>query len=401
MKPKLAIHGGTPVRREFLPYGRQAIHDDDIRAVTDVLKSDFLTTGPKIEQFEKAIASYVGAKYAVSFTNGTAALHAACFAAGINEGDEVITTPLTFVTSANAPRYQGANVVFSDVDEKTYNIDPKAAEKQITPKTKAIIPVDFAGQPCDYDALTGLAERYNLTIIEDAAHAIGAKYKNKHIGSISDMTMFSFHPVKQMTTGEGGIITTNSFKYYEKLIQFRTHGITREESKLMNQGGPWYYEMHHLGFNYRMTDLQAALGISQIKRLNQFIKKRKHLVSRYDEAFKSIQAITTPFVHEEAQSSWHLYVIHLAQSQLTTDRKMIYKALQSENIGVNVHYIPVYYHPYYKHLGYLKGLCPVAESLYESFITLPLFPSMTEADVDDVVKAVYKVIDYYQKDDAS
>ncbi|WP_017186827.1 UDP-4-amino-4,6-dideoxy-N-acetyl-beta-L-altrosamine transaminase [Alkalibacillus haloalkaliphilus] len=395
MKP-LAIHGGKPVREDYLPYGRQSINEDDLKAVTNVLKSDFLTTGPLIEQFEREVARYVGANYAVSFSNGTAALHAACFAAGIEADDEVITSPLTFVASSNAALYQEAKVKFADVDLQTFNLDSQSVEGLITEQTKAVIAVDFAGQPCDYEALQKLANKYDLTLIEDAAHAIGAKAYGQSVGAISDMTMFSFHPVKQMTTGEGGIITTNNQQYYEKLLRFRTHGVTRDRTQLIKDEGPWYYEMHELGYNYRLTDMQAALGLSQLKRLDQFIERRQTIARRYNTAFQSLPTMTTPYISPEVKSSWHLYVIQLNKQQLTTDRRTIFEALQQENIGVNVHYIPVYWQPYYQQLGYEKGICPNAERLYQSFITLPLFPSMTDQDVNDVILAVNKVLKYYE-----
>lgn len=385
-----------PVRETYLPYARQWIDDDDIEAVVKVMKSNFLTTGPKIAEFEQKIANFVGSKYAVAFSSGTAALHGACFAAGISKGDEVITTPMTFVASANCILYQGASPVFADIEMKTYNINPNKIEELITDKTKAIIPVDFTGQPTDIDEILKLADKYQLTVIEDGAHAIGAIYKDKKIGSISDMTMFSFHPVKHITTGEGGIITTNYRQYYEKLIQFRSHGVIRNSSLLHEYHGPWYYEMQSLGFNYRMSDLQAALGISQLKKLNKFICKRKEIVNLYNDAFKKLNAVKIPFQADYSQSSWHLYVLRLDLTQLKTDRKGIFQALHYENIGVNVHYIPVYLHPYYQRLGYSMGLCPNAEKLYDEIITLPLFPAMKKKDVMDVISAVKKVISRFQ-----
>nr|WP_263326544.1 UDP-4-amino-4,6-dideoxy-N-acetyl-beta-L-altrosamine transaminase [Neobacillus sp. Marseille-Q6967] len=388
----------TPIRDTYLPYGRQWIDQDDIQAVVNVLKGDFLTTGPFISIFEQEFASYVGSKFAVSFSNGTAALHAACFAAGIDEGDEVITTPVTFAASANCILYQRGIPVFADIDKKTYNIDPFDIEKKITDKTKAIIPVDFTGQPANLRDILTIAKKHNLVVIEDAAHALGATYQGKRIGSVSDMTMFSFHPVKHITAGEGGIITTNNKDYYEKLLQFRTHGITRDPEKLINNDEvPWYYEMHFLGYNYRMTDIQAALATSQLKKLDHFLHLRKKYVSMYNREFQNINAITLPFEHERGSSSWHLYIIRLELEQLTGTRKDVYNALLAENIGVNVHYIPVYYLPYYQKLGYPRGLCPEAEKLYEQIVTLPLFPAMTEKDVLDVVNAVKKVINRYSK----
>lgn len=384
-----------PIRNSYLPYGRQWIDDDDIEAVVEVLKGDYLTTGPYVSKFEQAVAQYVGAKYAVAFANGTAALHGACFAAGIGQGDEVIITPMTFAASANCVLYQGGVPIFVDIDEKTYNIDPNKIEEKITDKTKAIIPVDFTGQPVELDRILEIAKKYNLVVIEDAAHALGATYKGRKVGSISDMTMFSFHPVKHITSGEGGIITTNNKEYYEKLLQFRSHGITRDKEKLNEYHGPWYYEMQFLGYNYRMTDIQAALGTSQLKKIDKFIELRRKYVTMYNEAFKDMDEIITPFQHEDGQSSWHLYIIRLNLDKLTASRREIFEALQQQNIGVNVHYIPVHLQPYYQQLGYQKGICPNAEKLYEEIITLPLFPAMSEEDVNSVIKAVKRVISFY------
>lgn len=395
MESKLALYGGKPVRDTLLPYAKQMINEDDIQAVTHILKSDYLTTGPVVPQFEKKIASYVGAKYAVAFSSGTAALHAACFAADIKEGDEVITTPITFAATANSILYVGGKPVFADIDPNTFNICPQSIEKLITPKTKAIISVDFTGQPAAYDEIMKLARAYNLIVIEDAAHALGATYKNNRIGTIADMTMFSFHPVKHITTGEGGIITTNNRSYYEKLLLFRSHGITRDKNKLHVKDEVAYYEMQQLGFNYRMTDIQAALGLSQCKKLPHFIKKRRELAAKYTETFNKIDCITTPSQLENTHSSWHLYVLRFDLKKLQTTRKEIFLALQKENIGVNIHYIPVYFHPYYQRLGFKRGLCPNAEQLYENMITIPLFPSMTEKDQEDVIRAVQKVVTYY------
>ncbi|WP_394234924.1 UDP-4-amino-4,6-dideoxy-N-acetyl-beta-L-altrosamine transaminase [Niallia oryzisoli] len=380
------------MRDTYLPYGRQWIDEDDIQAVVDVLKGAFLTTGPYISQFEQAVADYVGAKYAVAFSNGTAALHGACFAAGIREGDEVITTPMTFAASANCVLYQNGKVVFADIDSKTYNIDPNEIEKKITGKTKAIIPVDFTGQPVELEKILEIAKRHNLVVIEDAAHALGATYKGKRVGSISDLTMFSFHPVKHITSGEGGMITTNNKEYYEKLLQFRSHGITRDADKLKEDYGPWYYEMQFLGYNYRMTDIQAALGNSQLKKIDYFIELRKKYVDKYNRAFQDMPEITIPFQPEDGESSWHLYIIQLNLEKLMVGRKEIFEALQKQNIGVNVHYIPVHLHPYYQELGYKIGSLPNAEKLYERIISLPLFPAMTEQDVEDVIITVQQTV---------
>ena len=383
---------------KFIPYGSQWVDEDDIKEASETLRSDFLTTGPKIEEFEKKFAEYVDAEYAVAVANGTAALHAANFAANISEGDEVITTPITFAATANSVLYQGGTPVFADIDEKSYNIDPKSVEKKITDKTKAIIPVHYTGQPCEMDEIKKIADRYGLTIIEDGAHAFGATYKDKKVGSIGDMTTFSFHPVKHITTGEGGMVTTDSKELYNKLKQFRTHGITKEESNYINEtDGPWYHEQQMLGFNYRITDIQCALGISQLEKADKFLKRRREIAKRYNEAFKDFEGIKIPYQAENTNSSWHIYVIKLELDKLTKDRKKIFKELQKENLGVNVHYIPIYHHPYYQKLGYEKGLCPNAEKLYERIITIPLFPKMKDEDVKQVIKRVKKIIKTYQK----
>ncbi|WP_235960539.1 UDP-4-amino-4,6-dideoxy-N-acetyl-beta-L-altrosamine transaminase [Paenibacillus silvestris] len=395
---QLAILGGQPTRSELLPYGRQWIDDTDIESVIQTLKSPFLTQGPRIKEFENSVAQYVGAKYAVSFSNGTAALHGACFAAGIGEGDEVITTPMTFAASANCVRYCGGTVVFADIESDTYNIDKFKIKSLLTPKTKAIIPVDFTGQPADMDEIMELARDRNLVVIEDAAHSLGADYKGRKVGSIADMTMFSFHPVKHVTTGEGGIITTNSLEYYEKLLLFRSHGITRDKDLLEHKNeGDWYYEMHELGFNYRITDIQAALGSSQLSKLDGFVARRKAIAQQYNEAFAMNATLITPFQKSDRESSWHLYIIQLKLDELKVGRKEVFDALRKENIGVNVHYLPVHYHPYYKNLGYEKGIADVAETLYQGIISLPLFPAMLDSDIQDVVNAVEKVLGYYRR----
>ncbi|MEK4228432.1 UDP-4-amino-4,6-dideoxy-N-acetyl-beta-L-altrosamine transaminase [Solibacillus sp. FSL H8-0538] len=383
------------MRDSNLPYGKQWLDDADIEAVVNVLKSDYLTTGPAIQKFEEKFSNYVGSKYSVAFSNGTAALHGACFAAGIGEGDEVITTPMTFAASANCVRYVGGTIVFADIDEKTYNIDPIEVEKKITAKTKAIIPVHFTGQPVDLDAIHQLANEFHLVVIEDAAHALGASYKGRKIGALSDMTMFSFHPVKHITTGEGGIISTNNEEYYQKLQQFRSHGITRDKDKMTKTEGAWYYDMQFLGYNYRMTDIQAALGVSQMLKLEGFVERRKEIVKQYNEAFADIDGIITPYQSTECDSSWHLYIIQLRLEKLKVTRKVIFDTLQNKNIGVNVHYIPVHKLSAYKNIGYNKEILPKAEALYEGIITLPLFPAMVEQDIKDVIKAVKEVIQYY------
>jgi dTDP-4-amino-4,6-dideoxygalactose transaminase len=321
----------------------------------------------------------------------------ACFAAGINNGDEVIVSALTFAASSNAVLYCGGTPVFADIDPKTYNIDVSKIESLITNKTKAIIPVDFSGQSVDMNRIKELADKHNLIIIEDAAHALGSEYKGTKVGGLADMVEFSFHPVKPITTAEGGIVTTNDESLYKKMMIFRTHGITRDQEILNENHGPWYYEQQYLGYNYRLTDVQSALGTSQMNKIDDFITRRREIVKHYNEAFKNLKEIITPFEADFSNSGWHIYVVKVKPELLTTSRKGIFEALQAENIGVNVHYLPVYLHPYYKSLGYEKGLCPVAEEIYENIITLPLFPSMTNEDVIDVVTAVNKVINYYRK----
>ncbi len=381
---------------KFIPYGKHWINQEDIDSVVSVLKSDYLTTGPMVEEFEKAFANYVGSKYAVAVSSGTAALHTAAFATGISKGDEVITTPMTFAASSNCVLYQGGKPVFADIDKKTYNIDPNEIEKKITKKTKAIIPVDYTGQPCELDEINEIAEKHDLTVIEDASHAVGAKYNGKKIGIISDLSIFSFHPVKHMTTGEGGMITTDSKKMYEKMILFRNHGITKEKEDFTSKSdGGWYYEQQVLGFNYRITDLQCALGLSQLKKIDDFINRRREIVKRYNEAFENIDEIITPFYPDYVNPSWHLYVIQLNLEKLSVNRKKVFNELRNSNLGVQVHYIPVYFHPYYRKLGYKRELCPNAEWLYDRIISLPLYPKMTDNDVDFVIEKVKNVIRKY------
>ena len=372
----------------MIPYGRQTIDEDDIKAVTEVLKSDFLTTGPKSAEFEEAVKAYTGSKYAVAISNGTSALHAACYAAGIGPGDEVITTPLTFAASANCVLYCGGMPVFADVDPKTYNIDPEDVERKITEKTKAIIPVHLAGQPCDMDWIHEIAEKHHLIVIEDGAHALSSVYKGEKIGHLSDATTFSFHPVKPITTGEGGMIMTNREDWYQKMLLFRSHCITRDPELMTRNDGPWFYQQLDLGYNYRITDIQCALGISQMKKLERFLDRRKELVRRYNEAFKENENIITPYQMYGAESGWHLYIIQV----LHHDRKKVFEQLREKGIGVNVHYIPVYMHPYYQKNGYENVHCKNAEEIYSRIISLPLYPGLTDEEQDRVIEAVQDVL---------
>lgn len=393
---KPAIEGGSPVREKNIYYGHQYIDEADIQAVVDVLRSDYLTCGPKIAELEKKLCDLTGAKYAVVCSNGTAALHIACLAAGVGAGDEVITTPITFAASANCALYCGARPVFADINAETYNIDPASVEKCVTEKTKAVVAVDYTGQSVELDRLLQLCHEKNLVLIEDGAHVIGTEYKGRKNGSIADMTMFSFHPVKTVTAGEGGVILTNSEEYCRKLQLYRAHGITRDESLLKHPSdGPWYYEQLVLGYNYRMTDMQAALLISQLDKLEMFSRRRKEIVARYNEAFSGVPGIVVQKEIPESNTTRHLYILRIKPEEFSIDRRKFFDALEAERVCCNVHYIPTYYFPYYEELGYRKGICPNAEKLYEEIITLPLYYAMSDADVESVIKAVRKIAAYY------
>ena len=395
---ELAINGGKPIFEKKIGYGHQYIDEADIQAVVDVLKSDYLTCGPAIDAAEAKLCKITGAKHAVLVANGTAALHATMFAAGVGPGDEVITTPITFAASANCALYCGAKPVFADINSETYNINPESIEKCITDKTKAIVAVDFTGQAVEHDRIREICDKHNLIFVEDAAHSLGTKYNNKPVGSLADMTEFSFHPVKTCTAGEGGAITTSDDELYKKLILFRTHGITRSQ-ELMDKPseGGWYYQQVDLGYNYRITDMQAALLSSQLDKLDLFSKRRKELVKRYDEAFASVPEITIQKEIRESDTVRHLYIIQLNLEMLKCGRRDVFEALQAEGVGVNVHYIPVYFFPYYRKLGYKMETCPNAEKLYERIISIPLFYGMTNEEQDKVIEAVKKVVDFYKK----
>lgn len=395
---KLAINGGTPVRSEKIYYGRQWINQEDVDAVSKALVGDLITCGPQVEALEKRLCEVTKAKYAVAVCNGTAALHCACIAAGIGPGDEVITTPLTFAASANCAVYVGATPVFADVDPETYNISPESIEAHITDKTKAVVAVDFTGQAVEHEKIREICNKHGILFIVDAAHAIGTKYKGQPEGSLADMTCFSFHPVKTVTAGEGGAITTNDPELYRKLHLASQHGIVRNPEEFDEEPeGPWVYEMQELGFNYRMTDFQAALLISQLNRLTEFSARRKEIVKKYDEAFSKIPEIFVQKEIPESDTTRHLYIIQLKLDKLTCTRREFFDALSAENIQPQVHYVPVYYFPFYKKRGYNKGLCPVAESIYKGIMSIPLYPMMTDADVSDVITAVEKVVAAYRK----
>jgi perosamine synthetase len=388
----LAIDGGTPVRKTLLPYGRQSIGEDDIQAVTDVLRSDWLTTGPRVGEFEETLAAWVGAKHAVSFSSGTAALHGAAFAAGLKQGDEAITTPMTFAATANCVLYQAATPIFADVTADTLNLDPEQVAKRITPRTRGVLPVDYAGHPADLEAMKELAASHGLVLIEDACHALGAEYKGRRAGSIADMTVFSFHPVKHLTTGEGGMVTTDRADYAETLRRFRSHGISTDARQRQSEA-QWHYEMVLLGFNYRLTDIACALGLSQLKKLEESLWRRREIAARYAAEFRALEAVTVPTVRPDVNPAWHLYPIRLNLESLSADRGKIFRALRAENIGVNVHYIPVHLHPYYRdRFGNRAGEYPIAEAAYARLISLPMFHGMSDGDVADVITAVKKVL---------
>jgi perosamine synthetase len=395
MNNRLALEGGTPVRNQLLAYGHQSIDESDVEAVSEVLRSDWLTTGPKVREFEQAFARAVGAGEAVSVSSGTAALHATMHALGVGAGDEVIVPALTFAASANCVVYQGATPVFADVERSTLLIDPKNVQAKITKHTRAIVAVDYAGQPCDYEALNNIARRHGVALVADACHAVGASYKGRLVGSLADFNVFSLHPVKAMTTGEGGMVTLESFELAYQMRRFRNHGLSSDHYQREQQGS-WYYEMVELGFNYRLNDIQCALGLSQLKRLPGWIRRRQEIAHRYDAALSELPAVEPLHVRADVSHAYHLYVVRLDSHLLTVDRARIFAALRAEGIGVNVHYLPVYLHPFYRErFGTGPGLCPNAEAAYEAILSLPIFPDMRDADVKDVVEALWKVIKAY------
>ncbi len=393
----LAISGGKPVREKTLAYGGQTIEKDDINAVAETLRADLLTTGPKVDAFEEAFADFVETKEAVAVSNGTAALHAAMHAIGIGPGDEVIVPTITFAATANSVTFEGGTPVFADVDPNTLLLAPESVEEKVSPDTKAIVGVDYMGQPCRYDALRDIADAHDLVLLDDACHATGGSYKGRPVGSLADLNTFSLHPVKNMTTGEGGMITTDDAGWAEKMRRFRNHGITSTHHERTEEGS-WYYEIPEAGYNYRLTDFQCALGMSQLQKLPGWVERRREIAVRYDEAFGSMEAVKPVERREDATCAYHLYVIRLVLDRLQADRKKIFEALQAEGVGVNVHYIPVHLQPHYREkLGTEPGLCSNAEAAYERILTLPVFPRMTESDVEDVTRAVRKVVSAYRR----
>jgi UDP-4-amino-4,6-dideoxy-N-acetyl-beta-L-altrosamine transaminase len=384
----------------LIPYGRQSISEADIEAVAKVLRSDFLTQGPVVPAFEEAVASLCGARFGIAANSATSALHLACMALGVGLGDRVWTSPITFVASANAALYCGAEVDFVDIDERSYNMSPELFEAKLKQAAdsgtlpKVVIPVHLAGQSCDMAAIHAAASRYGVRIIEDASHAIGGSYRSRPVGSCehSDITVFSFHPVKIVTTGEGGMAMTNDAHLAGLMETDRTHGITRDPAKLQHDDiGPWYYEQQRLGFNYRMTDIAAALGLSQLSRIEEFLARRREIAATYDEAFADLPIIR-PWQDPETQSAWHLYIIRIDRRRVRRTHREIFDALRSDGIGVNLHYIPVYRQPYYRELGFGQGYCPNAEAYYAEAISIPMFPALTDEEQQEVIAAVTKAV---------
>jgi len=388
----------APSAKRFIPYGRQSIDEQDVAAVCSVLRSDWFTTGPKIEEFEKAVADYVGAKYAVAVSSGTAALHAAMYSLSIKPGDEVIVPPMTFAATANCIVFQGGTPVFADVTSDTLLIDPAQVEAKITPRTKAIIAVDYAGQPCDYDSLRNIADQNNLILVADACHALGAEYKGQKAGSLADLSVFSFHPVKHITTGEGGMITTDDEELATRMRLFRNHGITRDPKRFSSPTSDlrppssdfsWFYEMVDLGYNYRITDFQCALGISQLRKLPVWVARRNQIALRYNEAISDLQTFAPLRVRDDVFHAYHLYIIRVDNKDPDNDRSAVFRRLRYAGIGVNVHYVPVHLHPFYREHFYTRlGDCPIAEKAYECIISLPISPSMSGDDVDAVISSI-------------
>ena len=380
-------------------YGKQTIEDDDIKAVVDTLKSPLITCGPKVDELEKELCEYTGARYAVAVSNGTAALHCACIAAGIGSGDEVITTPMTFAASANCVLYCGARPVFADINPETYNIDPDSIRKCITSRTKAIIAVDFTGQVVEADKIRNICDEYGLMFIEDAAHSIGSSYNGTKVGNIADITTFSFHPVKTITGGEGGAVLTNDENLYNKISLAHTHGITHDEAMMKDlpHEGMWYYEQISLGYNYRMTDFQAALLISQLAKLERFKKRRKEIVDYYDSELKHVDGIIIQKEIEQSDTCRHLYIIRLDENVLSCTRREFFDEMGSRGVQPQVHYVPVYWFPYYQKLGYKKGLCPNAERIYKGIMSIPLYPLLTEEEMKYVVDVIKSIVEKYKR----
>ncbi len=396
MSAMLAIDGGSPVRTTMLRYGAQSIDDVDRKAVENILLGDWLTTGPAVAEFENALCGFSGAKHAVAVNTGTAALHASCNAAHVSAGSEVIVPAISFVASANCAIYQGARPIFADLEPDTLNIDPADVERKITDKTKAIVAVDFAGHPCEHGRLLEISKQYNIPIVHDAAHSLGATYKGRPVGAFYNFTNLSFHPVKHITTGEGGAILTNDSEIAQRLKSFRHHGIDLD---LHSRGerNSWEYDVITLGYNYRIPDINCALGTSQLRKQPGWLAARRAIAATYNEAFADLPLLDCPTEREQCQSAWHLYVVRLNLEVVSVPKETIFVALRAENIGVNVHYIPIPWLSYYKKLGYQPGQWPVAEGQYERLLSLPMYPTMTPQDISDTIKAVNKVWKAYRR----
>ena len=394
---KPAIINGKPVRDSYLPPFKHSIGEDEINEVVDTLKSDWITTGPKTFKFEDLFSKKVNSKYAIAVNSCTAAMHLAIIALGIKNGDEVITTPYTFAATAEVITNANAKPVFVDVEKDTYNIDPTKIEEKITDKTKAIIVVHYAGHACEMDKIMDIARKFDLYVIEDAAHAIGSKYKDKMIGSVADITCFSFYATKNITTAEGGMITTNDGDLADKMRMLSLHGISKDAWKRYSSEGSWYYEILYSGYKYNMSDLQASIGIHQLKKLDQMQERREEIVDKYNKSFNKLPQITTPTVKSYTKHAWHLYPIQINEELLTINRNKFIEALKAENIGTSVHFIPLHLHPYYKEkFDFKSSDFPNAFSLYNNEISLPIYPKMEDKDVEDVIFAVEKIIDYYK-----
>jgi len=395
---KPAIIGGVPVRKNFLPPFRPYLGEEEIQEVTDTIRSGWLTVGPKTNKFEEMFKEYVGSKYAVSTSSCTAALHLALVAFGVSSGDEVITVPFTFTSTVNVILHQQAKPVFVDIEMGTYTIDVNQIEEKITEKTKAIIPVHYAGHPAEMDRIMKIAKQYELSVIEDAAHAIGAEYKGRKIGTIGDVTCFSFYATKNLATGEGGMVTTDAKEIADKIRLLRLHGISKDAWKRYTSEGSWYYEVIYPGYKYNMTDIQAAIGIHQLKKLEKMQKRREDIAKIYHEAFENMDTITTPVVKNHVRHAWHLYPILIETKKLRIDRNQFIEALKAENVGTSVHFIPVHLHPCYrKRFGFKEGDFPVSEYVYEREVSLPIYPSMTGDEVEDVILAVKKIVNHYKR----
>ncbi|ADR37617.1 UDP-4-keto-6-deoxy-N-acetylglucosamine 4-aminotransferase [Oceanithermus profundus DSM 14977] len=374
---------------EFVPYGRQWIDEDDIQSVVEVLRSDFLTTGPMVRRFEEALERYTGSRHAVALNSGTSALHAAYFAAGLRPGDEIVTTPLTFAATANAALYLGAQVRFVDVEPDTGNLDPAALPQAVGERTRLIVPVDYTGHPADYDAITRVARTHGLRVVADAAHSLGAYYKGRPVGTLADATELSFHPVKPVTTAEGGAVLTDDPVLAERAATFRSHGIVRDPARMQQAEGPWYYEVQQLGYNYRLTDVQSALGLSQLRKLDAFIARRRAIAERYFENLRDLPQLQLPAVRPDVKPGWHLFVVRVVEPKR---RRAFFERLRDLGLGVQVHYIPVHWHPIYQELGFKRGQFPRAEDYYARAVSLPIFPKMSDADVDSVIERVRRAV---------